>query len=130
MLLDERVTQLFFSVVPAFIAALPPSPKHRPATDYSRQPQPEERNGETQDNAVRLLRFAVQQLLGVFTTNRSLYDLPVDAFGKASEALEDILFVLEELVDDEILDQEHNVAVVSSLRCAFPRTVTIDLQQR
>ena len=63
------------------------------------------------DNAITFLRFEIQELPRVLTRDCAIYDLSDDAFSKASVALEDILFLLDELVDHAILEQESDVPV-------------------
>jgi hypothetical protein len=57
------------------------------------------------------LRFEIQELPRVFTEDRATYDLSEDAFSTASDALEDILVLLDERVDDAMLGHECGVSV-------------------
>lgn len=102
MYLAEADARLFFAVVPAFVDALPPSPG---------QHQSEDRNQANRDNAITFLRFEIQELPRVFTKDRATYDLSEDAFSTASDALEDILVLLDERVDDAMLGHECGVSV-------------------
>jgi hypothetical protein len=92
MHLVEADAQLFFTVVPAFVVALPPKPMRRS----------EDRNLENRDNAITFLRFEIQELPRVLTKDHAIYDLSDHAYRTASDALELILVLLEDLVDDAI----------------------------
>jgi hypothetical protein len=112
MHLAEAYAPLFFAVVPAFVDALPVSPKHNePGATNSGQRQSEERNRASRDNAITFLRFEIQELPRALTKDYAVYDLSDDAFRTASDALEDILLLLHELVDDAIPRYESNVSV-------------------
>ncbi|KAE8441485.1 hypothetical protein EG329_004909 [Mollisiaceae sp. DMI_Dod_QoI] len=72
-------------------------------------------------NSITLLRFEVQEMQKVLTETRSEYDLSGDDFGKASAALESVLFSLEELVDEAILKYHGDLSSKQELRrlCAL-----------
>ncbi|OTB13975.1 hypothetical protein K445DRAFT_24122 [Daldinia sp. EC12] len=90
--------QLFFSVIDAFINALPPSPRDEPF-----QPRFEDRATMGLRNEIGLMRTAIQTSSMIFTKRGVTIDSVDDSYGKGSEALEDILNVLDRLVDDQIL---------------------------
>ncbi|RYP46073.1 hypothetical protein DL768_007665 [Monosporascus sp. mg162] len=98
MHLAEADAQLFLAIVQAFVSALPPSPK--------REPQSEDWNRTKRHNAISVLRFEVQDLPKVLTKDFAVCDLSDDAFDKASDALEDLLNLLDGLVDDGIPRKE------------------------
>ena len=109
MHLAEADAHLFLAVVPAFVAALPPSPKREPGDLNPTQTchaQSEDWNRTKRHNAITFLRFEVWGLAGVLTKDRSHLELSHDAFEKASDALEDLLDLLDGLVDDGILGSE------------------------
>jgi hypothetical protein len=112
MHLAEADVPLFFAVVPAFVDALLLSPKHdEPGATNLGQHQSEDRNRVSRDNAITFLRFEIQELSRVLTKDYAIYDLSDNAFRIASDALEDILVVLNKLVDDVIPRHESNVSV-------------------
>ncbi|KAF9886798.1 hypothetical protein FE257_011045 [Aspergillus nanangensis] len=90
--------RLFFAVLPTFIGALPPPPSFSPAGGSRRR--------ETLKNAITLLRFETREMQHVLAADRMSYDLSVDEFEEALEALEDILFVLEDLVNIPVPENE------------------------
>ncbi|KAI1317243.1 hypothetical protein F5Y16DRAFT_153501 [Xylariaceae sp. FL0255] len=102
----EADAQLFLAVVHAFVGALPPSPKREPNTAQTYQPQIEDWNRTKRHNAITFLRFEVWELTGVLTMGRAICDLSGDAFDQASDALEDLLNLLDGLVDDGILGEK------------------------
>jgi hypothetical protein len=105
----EADARLFFAVVPAFVAALPPSPnRERNLLDPAqiRQPQSEDWNRTKRHNAITFLRFEVMELAGVLTKDRSLCELSCDALKEASDALEELLALLHGLIDHGILQNE------------------------
>ncbi|OCK94770.1 uncharacterized protein K441DRAFT_696305 [Cenococcum geophilum 1.58] len=110
MHLAEADVQLFFAVVPAFVDALPPRPKHELGVTHPGQRQSEDRNRANRDNAITFLRFEIQELPRVLTKDHAIYDLSDHAFSTASDALEDILVLLDELVDDAIPRHESDVS--------------------
>lgn len=115
MHLDDADSALFLAVVRAFVSALPPSPARFPnSTGHSREPQSEDqrRDQRKRDNVITFLRFEVHELASVLNKDRAVSDLPDDAFDKASEALEDVLNLLDGIVDDRICGSERNVLVV------------------
>lgn len=122
MYLAEADVQLFFAIVPAFIDALPPSPKHEPGATHPGQRQSEDRNRANRDNAITFLRFEIQELPRVLTKDHAMYDLSDDAFSTASDALEDILVLLDELVDNAIPRHKSDVSVGKPL---LPRLSTL-----
>ncbi|KAL6886896.1 peptidase S8/S53 domain-containing protein [Trichoderma evansii] len=103
MYLAEADVQLFLAIVRAFVDALPPDPKNEPDTCRS---QSEHQNRIERHNAIRILRLEVTTLSKDSTKNQVMCDLQDESFEKASKALEDLLYVLDELVDDGIL--KHN----------------------
>ena len=93
--------ELFSTVIPAFIDALPRSPWHDSATTHLLQP--EAQNQIHRANVINILRFEIQQLPEVLTKDAATYVLSDDLFRRASDALEDVLSLLDDLVDSEIV---------------------------
>jgi len=102
MLLAKTDAQLFLGTVQAFVGALPPSPKREPDAAQTCQPQSEDWNQTKRHNAITFLRFEVWELTEVLTEDRAICDLSGDAFDSASDALEELLDLLDGLVDDGI----------------------------
>lgn len=92
----------FFAMVPAFVAALPPSLRHEPGTAHSGDRQLEDLDRVSRDNRITFLRFEVQELFRVFTKHRSEYNLSSDTFRTASDTLEQVLYILEKLANNAI----------------------------
>ncbi|KAK4443846.1 hypothetical protein QBC34DRAFT_416455 [Podospora aff. communis PSN243] len=113
MHLAEEDAHLFLAVVPAFVAALPPSPNREigdlnPRATQTRHAsaQSEDWNRTKRHNAITFMRFEVQDLAVVLTKDLAQLELLDDALEKASDALEDLLDLLDRLVDDGILRSE------------------------
>lgn len=90
---DTEYLQLFYDVLPAFIEALPPRPSAAPANN---------RKQETLKNLISILRFEMQQMQQILTKTHTEYDLMDEDIFKVpdvSDALEDVLFCLEGLVN-------------------------------
>ncbi|KAL7948569.1 hypothetical protein V8C42DRAFT_314863 [Trichoderma barbatum] len=102
MRLIEADAQLYFAIVQAFVSALPPSPEREPDAASTCKPQSGDRIRTKRHNVIRILRFEVWELTEVLTKDRAVCDLSVDAFDNASDALEDLLYLLDGLVDDGI----------------------------
>lgn len=108
--------ELFLAVVPVFVDALPSRPKREPRATDQRQPQPEDWSRAERANAIVFLRFEIQQLPKVLPKDYATYDLSDEVSQTASDALDDILFVLDELIDDAIIKQSRNVSSESCQR--------------
>jgi hypothetical protein len=96
---DEKgYAQLFLTVLPFFIRALPPSSASasHPYHDSISRRQ------ETLKNSVTLLRFELREMQNVLTESYSACDLSPQEFETARDALEDVLYLLEDLVDESI----------------------------
>lgn len=107
--------ELFLAVVPVFVDALPLRPKREPRATDQRQPQPEDWSRAERANAIVFLRFEIQQLPEVLPKDYATYDLSDEISQVASDALDDILFFLDGLVNDAIIEQNNDVSV-SKLR--------------
>lgn len=105
--------ELLLAVIPAFVDALPSRPKREPRTTdlRLRQRQPEDWSRAERDNAIVFLRFEIKQLPEVLPKDYATYDLSDEISQTASDALDDILFVLDGLIDDVIIKQNSNVSV-------------------
>lgn len=116
MLLDKATSQLFFAVLPAFVASLP-----RPVLGLDDQIQcPDNTSGSTKGqlevhNAIICLRQAIHDLPKRFDPIRSAQDLSEDAGPKAADALEDILYAMERLVSTGILEHRGIAQVIRIL---------------
>ncbi|KAH7133081.1 hypothetical protein B0J13DRAFT_93100 [Dactylonectria estremocensis] len=90
-LLDEETgyLQLFRTVLPVFIEALPPRPSVSPLIS---------RKQEELKNTISILRFEVQEMEQVLSGTWTACDLTNDATSEASNALEDALLCMEDLV--------------------------------
>ena len=113
MYLSGTNPTLFFDVIGAFVQALPSPP------DRSRNHDGHEMDKEDRiirNNAITSLRFEVQDLPRVFTEERATFDLPNEDFGYAKDALEDILVLMDDLVDNGILahNEQHAVSLFLS----------------
>lgn len=108
MHLADTDSALFLAVVRAFVSALPPSPT-RISTGQSEDCRRDQRK---RNNAITFLRFEVHELASVLNKDRAVSDLPDDAFDRASEALEDVLNLLDGLVDNGICGSERIVPLV------------------
>lgn len=97
---DEKgYVQLFLTVLPFFIRALPPPPS---ASDSHPYHDAISRQRETLKNSVTLLRFELREMQNVLTESYSACDLSLQEFETARDALEDVLYLLEDLVDESI----------------------------
>jgi hypothetical protein len=100
----DGYSQLFHAVLPTIVEALPPRPTQ---TLFSTGINSHDRNLNDElvlKNSITLLRFEIQEMQKVLTEANSEYDLSNEAYAQASSALEDVLSLFEERVDDVILD--------------------------
>lgn len=120
----DGYSQLFHAVLPTIVEALPPRPAQ---TLFSTGINSHDRNLNDElvlKNSITLLRFEIQEMQKVLTEANSEYDLSNDAYAQASSALEDVLSLFEERIDDVILDYhtqrpDHGSFTVSVCALAF-----------
>ena len=116
MLLDEADSQLFFAVLPAFIASLP-----RPILVSEDQVlgsviAPDNVQGQLAVNIATVnLRQAIHELPRRLNPGRSAQHLTEDACAEAAQALEDILCEMELLIGIGILDRR----TIDQVRAVF-----------
>ncbi|PON20790.1 hypothetical protein TGAM01_v210298 [Trichoderma gamsii] len=108
MQLYEADVQLFLATVQAFVDVLPPCPK-RKSNAAQKDESTEAKNRLERDNFIRILRIDMTEVSGDSTKDRMMCDVPDgDAFEKAREALEDLLLMMNERVDDGIPKEDSN----------------------
>ncbi|RTE82709.1 hypothetical protein BHE90_002767 [Fusarium euwallaceae] len=91
---NQRNVDLFFAIAQTFVASLPPAP------DRDRALADDMMLALT--NSVVNLRFEITRLLYTFSIDRALIELPERDCARANIALEDILDMLDNLVDESI----------------------------
>ncbi|KAF5257315.1 hypothetical protein FOXYS1_12167 [Fusarium oxysporum] len=108
MRLHQRNVDLFFATAPSFVASLPPAP--------DRDNAPVDDATLALNNSAVILRFEIIRLLDTFSIERAAIDLPEGDCSKADIALENILDMLDNLVDDSISgSQQHLCKCFSKL---------------
>ncbi|KAL6353450.1 hypothetical protein LRP88_13942 [Fusarium phalaenopsidis] len=93
MRLNQRNVDIFFATAPAFVASLPPAPDRDKALEDVML---------ALTNSVVSLRFEFTRLRNSFSIEWAATDLPKSDCAEANIALEDILDMLDNLVDDSI----------------------------
>ncbi|KAF2191249.1 subtilisin-like protein [Zopfia rhizophila CBS 207.26] len=96
----------FLDVAPAFVASLPPAPPRDEVPNSVKKQPLEDIRMLARNNANVELRFEIGELLATFTKERANQDLSFDDHRHVAEALEDILYLLEDLVDDSIISKD------------------------
>lgn len=97
MRLDSDHTNLFLVTIHAFVVALPSVPGRDEAED--------DPDKLILLNSIGNLRFEIRDLQNTLTKERAEYDIPSEDHGRASNHVEDILNVLDDLIDDAIPNQ-------------------------
>lgn len=96
---SKGYARLFLTVLPKFVKALPRPPSHTVTTGLQHSAS---REREALKNSITLLRFELREMQNTFTESCCSSNLTVDEFNTARDALEDVLYLLEGLVDSSI----------------------------
>ncbi|KAL5358301.1 hypothetical protein BJX96DRAFT_163656 [Aspergillus floccosus] len=101
---EEGYAQLFFTVLPFFIEALPNPPSPSGSRSFHGAVS---RQQEAMKNSITLLRFEFKEMQNVLTESYSACDLSSIEFETARDALEDVLYLLEgRIFDSPLVDPE------------------------
>jgi hypothetical protein len=99
-------SQLFFAVIPAFVDALPLSPRRQSDAAQLGQLQSWNEHELGRRNTITMLRFEIQRSARVLTRDRAICELSDDEAKEVKEMLEYLLSTLDGLVDHGILGGE------------------------